>query len=108
MGLLESKQFNNSFHWNSIAPCLRNWSEPVFICHDSDFHRITAKLLSWWKDDSELLYIHSHVTPGCDTTLIDAAGQVDQLAVVVLQAVVTEGFINTLAGHWHGQTLVER
>lgn len=50
---------------------------------------------------------HSHVAPGCNAALVDAAGQVDHLAVVVLQAVCTEGFVHTLAAQWHGQTLVE-
>ena len=34
------------------------------------------------KNDTWLVY--SHVAPGCDAALIDAAGQVNQLAVVVL------------------------
>lgn len=48
-----------------------------------------------------------HVAPGCNAALVDAAGQVDQLAVVVLQAVCAEGFVHTLAPQWHGQALVE-
>lgn len=36
-----------------------------------------------------MLRRHSHVAPGGNATLVDAAGQVDQLAVVVLQAVCT-------------------
>lgn len=50
---------------------------------------------------------YSHVAPGCDAALVDVAGQVDQLAVVVVQAVWTEGFVHTLAAQWDGRTLVE-
>lgn len=50
---------------------------------------------------------YSHVAPGGDTALIDLAGQVDDLAVVVMQAVCTEGLVHTLAAKWHGQAPVE-
>lgn len=50
---------------------------------------------------------YSHVAPGCEAALIDVAGQVDQLAVVVLQAVSAEGLVHTLAAQGHGQTLVQ-
>lgn len=53
------------------------------------------------------MQVYSHVAPGCNAALVDTAGQVHQLAVVVLQAVRTEGFIHTLAAQWHGQTLVK-
>lgn len=52
-------------------------------------------------------HLYSHIAPGCDAALVDATGQVDQLAVVVLQAVGAEGFVDTLAAQRHGQTLVE-
>ena len=54
-----------------------------------------------------MLRQHSHIAPGGNAALVDAAGQVDQLAVVVLQAVCTEGFVHTLAAQWQGQALVE-
>ena len=41
-------------------------------------------------------HVHSHIAPGCDAALVDVAGQVDKLAVVVLQAVRAEGFVHTL------------
>ncbi|TNN43189.1 hypothetical protein EYF80_046600 [Liparis tanakae] len=45
---------------------------------------------------------YSHVGPGGDAALVDAAGQVDQLAVVVLQAVGAEGLVHALVSQWHG------
>lgn len=51
--------------------------------------------------------MYSHIAPGCNAALVDVAGQVDQLAVVVLQAVCTEGLVHTLTAQWHGQTLLE-
>lgn len=52
-------------------------------------------------------HVHSQVAPGRNAALVDAAGQVDQLAVVVLQAVSAEGFVYTLAAQWQGHTLVK-
>lgn len=51
-----------------------------------------------------MLRLHSHVAPGGNAALIDAVGQVDQLAVV-LQAVFADGFVHTLAAQWHRQAL---
>lgn len=51
--------------------------------------------------------MYSHVAPGCNAALVDVAGQVDQLTVVVLQAICTEGLVHTLTAQRHGQTLVE-
>lgn len=50
---------------------------------------------------------YSHVAPGCDAALVDVAGQADQLAVVVVQAIWTEGFINALTAQRDGRALVE-
>lgn len=50
---------------------------------------------------------YSHVAPGGYTALIDAVGQVDQLAVVVMEVAATEGLIHTLASQGHGQAVVQ-
>lgn len=51
--------------------------------------------------------VDSHVGPGGDAALVDAAGQVDQLAVIVLQTVRAEGLVHTLTAQRHGQALVQ-
>lgn len=50
---------------------------------------------------------HLHVAPGRNAALVDAGGQVDQLAVVVLQAVRAERFVHTLAAQWQGHALMK-
>lgn len=55
-----------------------------------------------------MVCVHSHVGPSCNAALVDAVWQVDQLTVVVLKAVCTEGLVHTLTGtEWHGQAAVE-
>lgn len=47
-----------------------------------------------------------HVAPAGDAALVDVAGQLQQLLVVVLQAVGAEGLVHTGAAQGHGYTLV--
>lgn len=76
----------------------RKWTLSAFC-----FVQDRAQLRWWlWRR------LDSHVGPGGNAALVDAVWQVDQLTVVVLEAVRTEGLVHTLTGaQWHGQTPVE-
>lgn len=56
---------------------------------------------------SEWHRVALHIAPCSDTPLVDAVRQVDQLAVIVLQAAGAEGLIHALTPQGHGEALLQ-
>lgn len=53
------------------------------------------------------LRVHVHVAPRGHAPLVDAVREVDQLAVVVLQAAGAEGLVHALTPQGHGEALLQ-